>query len=146
MGGIARAFRTWVRPLLTLVLAGSLIYIIMEPVARPRLRWRGPITGLSGQRRKTPSASCCAIGTLLWMHGWISGDVKGWESHVGCRARLDVPVAVEERHVSARHGFRLLVSGHGLAHVGPALQPIYYLTSPFCFASLMVAYCAGGWF
>jgi exopolysaccharide production protein ExoQ len=73
-------FQNAVRPLLTLVLAGSLIYIILEPARALDFDGAG-YHGLSGQ--KNPFGELCALGTLLWMHGWISGDAKGWKAMLG---------------------------------------------------------------
>jgi O-antigen ligase len=80
VGWHSKRFQNVVRPILTLVLAGSLIYIIMEPekaLDLDRAGWHG----LSGQ--KNPFGEVCAIGTLLWMHGWIAGEVKWWRALAG---------------------------------------------------------------
>lgn len=66
-----------VRPLLTLLLFGSLIYILMDP--KEALDFDGAgYHGLSGQ--KNPFGELCAFGTLFWMHGWIAGEVKLWKA------------------------------------------------------------------
>jgi O-antigen ligase len=80
VGWHSKRFQNVVRPILTLVLAGSLIYIITEPqnaIDFDGAGWHG----LSGQ--KNPFGEVCAIGTLLWMHGWISGEVKWWRALAG---------------------------------------------------------------
>ncbi|MGO9931302.1 MAG: O-antigen ligase family protein [Steroidobacteraceae bacterium] len=62
-----------IRPLLTLLLLGSLIYIVMLPedaIDFDRVGYHG----LSSQ--KNPFGELCAFGTLLWMHAWIAGEVK----------------------------------------------------------------------
>lgn len=68
-----KRFQNVVRPLLTLLLAGSLIYIVMLPEYAIDFDKAG-YHGLSGQ--KNQFGELCAFGTLLWMHAWISGEVK----------------------------------------------------------------------
>jgi O-antigen ligase len=69
-----------VRPLLTLILLGSLIYILMTPENALDFDGAG-YHGLSGQ--KNPFGELCAFGTLMWMHGWIAGEVKVWKALMG---------------------------------------------------------------
>jgi exopolysaccharide production protein ExoQ len=69
-----------VRPLLTLLMAGSLIYIAAEPEYAIDFDKQG-YHGLSGQ--KNPFGELCAFGTLLWMHAWIAGEAKGWKAFLG---------------------------------------------------------------
>jgi exopolysaccharide production protein ExoQ len=66
-------FQNVVRPLLTLILAGSLIYIAMEPDYALDFDGAG-FHGLASQ--KNPFGELCALGTLLWMHCWIAGETK----------------------------------------------------------------------
>jgi exopolysaccharide production protein ExoQ len=75
-----KRFQNVVRPLLTLLLAGSLAYIVMAP--EYALDFDGAAYhGLSSQ--KNPFGELCALGTLLWMHGWISGEVKSFKALAG---------------------------------------------------------------
>ncbi len=73
-------FQNVTRPLLTLLMAGSLMYIMMAP--KDALDFDGAgYHGLASQ--KNPFGELCALGTLLWMHGWISGEVKSWKAIMG---------------------------------------------------------------
>jgi len=69
-----------IRPVLTLLLAGSLAYIVMAPDFALDADGAG-YHGLSGQ--KNPFGELCALGTLLWMHGWITGEVKSSKALAG---------------------------------------------------------------
>jgi exopolysaccharide production protein ExoQ len=69
-----------IRPILTLVMAGSVIYIGMAPEDALDFDGAG-FHGLSSQ--KNPFGELCALGTLFWMHGWISGEVKSWKAILG---------------------------------------------------------------
>jgi exopolysaccharide production protein ExoQ len=68
-----RRFQNVIRPLLTLLLAASLVYIVMAPEYALDPDGAG-YHGISSQ--KNPFGELCALGTLLWMHGWIAGEVK----------------------------------------------------------------------
>jgi exopolysaccharide production protein ExoQ len=69
-----------VRPVLTLLLLGSLIYILMEPMYALDFDGAG-YHGLAEQ--KNPFGELCAFGTLFWMHAWIAGDAKLWKAVSG---------------------------------------------------------------
>ena len=73
-------FQHVVRPVLTLLLAGSLVYIVMAPEYALDVDKAG-YHGLASQ--KNPFGELCAIGVLLWMHGWIAGEVKIWKAILG---------------------------------------------------------------
>jgi exopolysaccharide production protein ExoQ len=73
-------FQNVVSPILTLVMAGSVIYIGMAPEDALDFDGAG-FHGLSSQ--KNPFGELCALGTLFWMHGWISGEVKSWKGLLG---------------------------------------------------------------
>ena len=73
-------FQDVIRPLLTLLLVGSLIYIISAPEDAIDFDKAG-YHGLADQ--KNPFGELCAFGTLMWMHGWISGEVKIWKALLG---------------------------------------------------------------
>ncbi len=73
-------FQSVVRPLLTLLMAGSLAYIVMAPEYALDVD-RAGYHGLASQ--KNPFGELCALGVLLWMHGWISGEVKIWKAILG---------------------------------------------------------------
>jgi exopolysaccharide production protein ExoQ len=75
-----KRFQNVVRPILTLLVAGSLAYIVAVPDYALDADGAG-YHGLSGQ--KNPFGELCALGTLLWMHGWISGEVKVWRALAG---------------------------------------------------------------
>src|SRR3981189_2058379 len=62
-------FQNVLRPVFTLLLAGSLIYIVMVPEYAIDFDGSG-YHGLASQ--KNPFGELCALGTLLWMHGWIA--------------------------------------------------------------------------
>jgi exopolysaccharide production protein ExoQ len=68
------------RPLLTLLMIGSLIYIVIAPEYAIDFD-RAGYHGLSGQ--KNPFGELCAFGTLLWMHAWISGEAKASKALAG---------------------------------------------------------------
>jgi exopolysaccharide production protein ExoQ len=68
------------RPLLSLLMMGSLIYIVIAPEYAIDFD-RAGYHGLSGQ--KNPFGELCAFGTLLWMHAWISGEAKAWKAVAG---------------------------------------------------------------
>jgi exopolysaccharide production protein ExoQ len=80
VGWYRERFQDIVRPLLTIVLAGSLIYIVMAPDLAIDFDKAG-YHGLSSQ--KNPFGEICAIGTLLWMHALISGEQKRWKAVAG---------------------------------------------------------------
>jgi exopolysaccharide production protein ExoQ len=68
------------RPLLTLLMAGSLIYIAAAPEFALDFDKQG-YHGLAGQ--KNPFGELCAFGTLLWMHAWIAGEAKASKALLG---------------------------------------------------------------
>jgi O-antigen ligase len=69
-----------VRPVLTLLVALSLIYnVAMGPLALDPDK--AGYHGLSGQ--KNPYGWQCAMCALLWMHAWISGEEKTWKAIAG---------------------------------------------------------------
>jgi O-antigen ligase len=69
-----------VLPVLTILLLGSLVYIVMEP--KQALDFDGAgYHGLSSQ--KNPFGELCAFGTLFWMHALIAGESKIWKSILG---------------------------------------------------------------
>jgi exopolysaccharide production protein ExoQ len=68
------------RGIMTLILAGSLIYIVMEPDYALDFDGAG-YHGLAGQ--KNIFGEVCGFGTLLWMHAWISGEVRTAKAIVG---------------------------------------------------------------
>lgn len=68
------------RPLFTLLLLASLVYIIMMPEEAIDFDKAG-FHGLSGQ--KNPFGELAAFGTVLWMHGWIARENKLWKAIVG---------------------------------------------------------------
>jgi O-antigen ligase len=71
-------FQDVVRPLLTLLLAGSLIAGLVEPhIAIDPDGWRG----LASQ--KNPFGELAGFSALLWMHGLISGEIKWWRAAAG---------------------------------------------------------------
>ena len=123
VGWHGKRFQNVVRPLLTLLLLGSLIYIILMPDYAIDFDKAG-YHGLATQ--KNPFGELCALGTLLWMHGWISGEAKSFRSPCGRGARIDLPLALEERHVSTRHCFCFLADVDALAHLA-GNTPIYPL-------------------
>ena len=69
-----------VRPVLTILLVGSLAYIVMEPRLAMDFDGAG-YHGLSWQ--KNPFGELCAFGTLFWMHGWIARESKIWKGILG---------------------------------------------------------------
>ena len=75
-----KRFQNVVRPILTLLLAGSLAYIVMAPEYALNFHGAG-YHGLASQ--KNPFGELCASGTLMWMHGWISGEVKSLKAIAG---------------------------------------------------------------
>jgi len=75
-----KRFQNVMRPVFTLLLAGSLAYILMVPEDALDFDGAG-FHGLSSQ--KNPFGELCAFGTLLWMHGWISGEVKSLKAIAG---------------------------------------------------------------
>jgi exopolysaccharide production protein ExoQ len=75
-----KRFQNVVRPILTLLLAGSLVYILMAPEDALDFDKAG-YHGLTSQ--KNPFGELCALGTLMWMHGWISGEVKSLRALLG---------------------------------------------------------------
>jgi O-antigen ligase len=68
------------RPVFTVLLAGSLIYIVLEPNVAIDFDGAG-YHGLAGQ--KNPFGELCAFGTLLWMHAWISGEATPAKAILG---------------------------------------------------------------
>lgn len=80
VGWHGKRFQNVVRPLLTLLLLGSLIYIILMPDYAIDFDKAG-YHGLATQ--KNPFGELCALGTLLWMHGWISGEAKSFRALAG---------------------------------------------------------------
>jgi exopolysaccharide production protein ExoQ len=68
------------RPVMTLLMAGSLIYIAMAPEYAIDFDKAG-YHGLAYQ--KNPFGELCAFGTLLWMHAWISGENKALKAILG---------------------------------------------------------------
>lgn len=73
-----RAFQLALRPVLTLLLAGSIIFVLTSPkIAVEQLEFSellGAWKGLTTQKNALGSLS--AIGTLLWLHAWLTGQVK----------------------------------------------------------------------
>ena len=69
-----------VRPVLTILLFGSLAYIVMEPKLALDFDGAG-YHGLSAQ--KNPFGELCAFGTLFWMHALIAGESKIWKTILG---------------------------------------------------------------
>lgn len=69
-----------VRPILTILLVGSLAYIVAVPKLALDFDGAG-YHGLSGQ--KNPFGELCAFGTLFWMHGFIAGESKPWKAIAG---------------------------------------------------------------
>ncbi len=62
-----------VRPLLTLLLVGSLIFGILEPRLAIDNDAQAGWHGLEGQ--KNPFGQLAALGALMWMYSWISGEM-----------------------------------------------------------------------
>ena len=80
VGWHRQRFQNVVRPLLTLLLAGSLLYIVMAPEYALDVDKAG-YHGLASQ--KNPFGELCALGAVLWMHGWIAKEVKLWKALAG---------------------------------------------------------------
>jgi exopolysaccharide production protein ExoQ len=68
------------RPVLTLLMVGSLLYIATAPEDAIDFDKAG-FHGLASQ--KNPFGELCAFGTLLWMHAWISGEAKASKAILG---------------------------------------------------------------
>ena len=73
-----RSFQAALRPALTLLLVGSMIFVVTSPqyaIEQMDLfelagAWRGLTT------QKNGLGALASFGTLLWLHAWISGQVK----------------------------------------------------------------------
>lgn len=76
-------FQNVVRAAVTAVLVGSLVYIAVAPQLAIDPNGAG-YHGLSGQ--KNPFGEVAAVGTLLWMHRWISGEDGSWRTIAGAAA------------------------------------------------------------
>jgi exopolysaccharide production protein ExoQ len=75
-----RRFQNVTRPLLTVMLVASLAYIVLAPEYAADPEGAG-YHGITAQ--KNPFGELCALGTLLWMHGWISGEAKAVKAIAG---------------------------------------------------------------
>lgn len=73
-------FQNVVGAAVTAVLVGSLVYIILDPRLAIDPNGAG-YHGLSEQ--KNPFGEVAAVGTLLWMHRWISGEDRSWRAIAG---------------------------------------------------------------
>lgn len=86
-GWHARRFQAVIRPALTIVLVGSLIYGIVAPeraieVGEGTLKnaWHG----LTSQKNQLGEVA--GLGVLFWFHAYIAHQVKGWQALLGLAA------------------------------------------------------------
>jgi exopolysaccharide production protein ExoQ len=85
-GWHARRFQSVVRPALTMVLVGSIVFGLVAPgfaihhEVAPELvgAWRG----LANHKNTFGAIACAAL--LLWLHGWLTGAVRAWRALLGC--------------------------------------------------------------
>jgi O-antigen ligase len=73
-----RSFQSALRPVLTIMLIGSIVFVITNPIygiEQMQLSelvgaWKGLTT------QKNALGALATIGTLLWLHAWISGQAR----------------------------------------------------------------------
>lgn len=79
VGWHSRRFQTVIRPLLTLLLCGSLVFGLAEPtlaIEHGMGTLHNAWHGLTGQ--KNSFGQLAGFGTIFWLHGWLSKQVKTW--------------------------------------------------------------------
>jgi O-antigen ligase len=85
-GWHARRFQSVVRPALTMVLLGSIVFGLAAPglaihhELAPELigAWRG----LANHKNTFGAIACATL--ILWLHGWLTGGVRTWRALSGC--------------------------------------------------------------
>jgi exopolysaccharide production protein ExoQ len=85
-GWHARRFQNVVRPVLTIALLGSILFGLAAPALAihqelsPELAgaWRG----LTNHKNTFGALACTAL--ILWLHGWLAGDVRRVRALLGC--------------------------------------------------------------
>ncbi len=78
-------FQTVLRPILTIVLIGSIIFVLAAPqlaieqvdLAAVAGAWHGLAT------QKNGLGSLSAIALILWMHAWLNGESRWWWTVLG---------------------------------------------------------------
>ena len=84
-GWHVRRYQNVLRPVITLLLAGSILFGLMFPLLAihqsdsPELHnaWHG----LATQKNILGELAC--LGVMLWFHGWLNGEVAGWRAFAG---------------------------------------------------------------
>jgi exopolysaccharide production protein ExoQ len=80
VGWHARRFQNVLRPILTLLLLGSLIFGVIAPDLAKETgetislkdAWRGLFT------TKNDFGEAASVGTILWVHAWLAKEVRFW--------------------------------------------------------------------
>jgi exopolysaccharide production protein ExoQ len=80
--------RKWQEPLrqvITVLLLGSVIFVLVDPVLAIQhdvdSTARGAWHGLAGQ--KNPFGDLASFGLIFWLHGWLARQVGGWKALLG---------------------------------------------------------------
>jgi O-antigen ligase len=85
-GWHARRFQSVVRPVLTMVLLGSIVFAFAAPglaihqELSPELAgaWRGLAN------HKNTFGAIAGTALVLWLHGWLTGEMRSWRALLGC--------------------------------------------------------------
>lgn len=78
VGWHERRFQNVVRPVVTLLMAGSLVFgILMPELAIEQSEQRELIGAWHGlAMQKNSLGALAGIGTIMWLHSWLAGEVK----------------------------------------------------------------------
>jgi exopolysaccharide production protein ExoQ len=82
-GWHGRRFQNVVRPLVTVLLAGSLVFGILRPdlAIMTGEGVAGAWAGLFGQ--KNLLGQYASFGVIFWVHAWVARETKGWKALLG---------------------------------------------------------------
>ena len=83
-------FQSVLRPILTLILLGSIVFVIMEPeLAIEQAEAQALVGAWHGlAMQKNGLGSLAAIGLILWMHAWLSKEKPGMLAALGMAVSL----------------------------------------------------------
>ena len=84
-GWHARRFQNVIRPILTLMLFGSIIFCLVNPATAIHWEWKpelfGAWHGLATQKNVLGALAC--FGMIFWFHAWLTREVRTLSALIG---------------------------------------------------------------